>query len=242
MRTMLIFVPAFGWQVTTHTFTSVAALIGALNRTGIVSSLATMSHPDIGDLRNVALTLWYETMPNVDHLLMIDADMGFDPQLVLDMLAFGQPIVGGIYRKKSDAVQWAASGLGEDTPAEGRGPFVEVEGLGCGVFLIRRDAVDRMVEVYPDLVVPAQNHALRGLLGDAKRFLRLFDPMEGADGVGRVSEDISFCRRWRGAGGRVWGAGGYALSHIGPKDYGEGIAYAPWASGQRPSGDAEVAA
>lgn len=229
MSSVFVFVPAFGWQLATHTALSTHALMPALSRAGIGSGIAMMSHPDIADLRNVALSIWYQQLKEHSHILFVDADMGFDAQMVLDMLAFGEPVVGAIYRKKSEDVQWAVSGLGPDTVPEARGAFVEVEGLGFGVMLLRRDAIDAMVKAYPDLVTPTANHNLRGLVQGCENFLRFFDPIEAENGQGRVSEDISFCRRWRATGGKVWGAS-HHVTHFGPYAYGG--SYADWSAQQ----------
>lgn len=230
MTAVFIFVPAFGSQVTATTFLATHALMPALGSRGIGCSIATLSHPDIADLRNMALSVWFDSMPEFSHLLFIDADMGFAPELVIDMLAFGEPVVGAIYRKRTEQVQWAVSGLPVDQVQQ-RGGFMSVEGLGAGCLLIRRDAIQTMVDRIPDKVGDAGDHALRGLFGTGmvKRVLRFFDPIEGGP-AGRVSEDISFCRRWRDCGGDVWGATHHSLTHVGPYAFQGG--YAEWSKTQ----------
>jgi hypothetical protein len=39
-------------------------------------------------------TWWYDALPDSAHLLFIDADNRFAPQLVLDMLDFNEQVVG----------------------------------------------------------------------------------------------------------------------------------------------------
>ncbi len=118
--------------------------------------------------------------------------------------------MGAIYPAKGLPREWVGSGI---EGAEYRPGFIECEGTGGGLLLIQRDAVTKMIEVYPDQVGQYM------VIGDfaatgAKRTLRFFDNIYGEKG--KVSEDISFCRRWREAGGRVWASVGYEMQHVGP--------------------------
>ena len=210
MANVFVFVPAFGRQITATTFESTHHLMSALSSKGIHASISTFSWPDIAEIRNMVLSWWYDVMPDSTHFLFVDADMGFAPELVLDMMAFGEPVVGAIYPKKTFPLEWVASGC--EAP-EIRSGFIEVDGLGGGCLLIRRDAVTTMIERYPELIY---NHMtlVDMQTGGAKRTFGFFDPIR-VD-TGKVSEDISFCRRWRATGGKVWGSIGHRLVHVGP--------------------------
>jgi hypothetical protein len=210
-------VPAYGRMITASTFNATHALMPRLNASGIGCGIGTISHPDIGEVRNMMLSMWFYEMPQHSHMLFVDADMGFPPELVLDMLAFNEPCVGAMYRKKGFEVEWAASGI-EGTP-EARGGYMELAGLGMGCFLIRRDAVQAMIDHFPDLVQPTDDYELRGLLTPCPpMLLRFFDGIDRGS-KGRVSEDISFCMRYRETGGKVWGAGHYEITHEGPAPF-----------------------
>lgn len=213
---ILIFVPCFGGQLTSHTFTSVVALHQAFAQKGIGGALSTFSFPDIGELRNMALSLWYDTMPQSTHLLFVDADMGFTPELVLDMLLFDHPMVGALYPKRAYPISWAASG-GPEKQAPVKAGFMKVEGLGMGCFLIRRDAVTKMLEAYPELSDERlEIHSMREMIANSggKRLIRAFDPIDDPK-TGRISEDLSFCRRWNDLGGEVWAAVMHRVQHVG---------------------------
>src|SRR5579863_4131941 len=112
-RKVFIFIPAFGQIVTTATFLSSHALHGALTMKGIGALVGSLSFPDIAELRNMVFTIWHDTMPDVDYLLFIDADMAFDPNLVLDMFLFYEPLVGTIYPQRKIPLSWAGSGDGQ---------------------------------------------------------------------------------------------------------------------------------
>lgn len=217
---VFIHVPAFGNILTSSTFLATHALRDSLNAKGIGSAISSISFPDIAELRSMILTIWYDTVPHSDYLLFIDADMGFSPDLVMDMILFNQPVVGTLYRHRREQVTWVGSGLGGPM-TQRRGGFMEVEGVGGGVFLIRRDAIRIMLEKHPQIVDtrihlhPAID-TLRG--AGAGRLIRAFEKLDIPD-RGIVSEDLAFCIRWRDCGGQVWANINHRISHVGMYDY-----------------------
>jgi hypothetical protein len=209
MAKVLVFVPAFGRLITTTTFETSHALMGALISKGITAHIASFSWPDIEEIRNMVLSWWYDAT-DFTHLLMVDADTGFPPQAVLDMLTFNEPLVGGIYPKKCYPIEFVGSGL---AAGEYRKGFIEVDGLGAGCLLIRRDAVTMMLEKFPELVRPYMTIPDLRFAGAGRTF-GFFDCIRVPEG--KVSEDISFCRRFREAGGKVWASTAYEFTHEGP--------------------------
>jgi hypothetical protein len=210
MANVFVFIPAYRGQISAVTFEASHRLMSGLMAKGIPASIASYSYFDIAELRNMVLSVWYDVQKQCTHLLFIDDDMGFSPNLVIDMLAFNEPVVGAIYPKRGVPRQWSGSGI---EAAEYRQGFIEVEGVGGGCLLIRRDAVDKMVETYPELIGDYMT------LGDMKaaggtRTLRFFDQLQTPEG--KRSEDFSFCQRWRDAGGVVWAATAHEIQHVGP--------------------------
>ena len=229
MSAILVAVPTYKNQLTATTFLTTHALSNLMHSKGIPIGVTAISSPDIEWVRNFFLTYWYDKQPQYSHLLFIDDDMGFLPDIVTDMLMFDEPVVGALYPKKTYPVQWAASGL---ESSESRGPFIEVEGLGCGCFLIRRDAITTMIEKMPQIVddrVNAIGHDFMKKEG-ITRLIRAFNCIED-EKKGRVSEDISFCRRWRECGGKVWAATHHQMVHVGPHEYSQ--TYATWAAAEK---------
>lgn len=210
MTKVFVFIPAFGRQISATTFESSHHLMGAFMQKGIAAAIATFSWPDIEEIRNMVLSFWYDTMPESTHMLFIDADTGFPPEVVLDMLIFNEPLVGGLYPKKCYPIEWVGSGL---AAGEYRKGFIEVDGLGGGCLLIRRDAVTAMIEKFPELVRPYMTIPDMRYAG-APRTFGFFDCLRVPEG--KVSEDISFCRRYRETGGKVWASTAYEFTHEGP--------------------------
>jgi hypothetical protein len=213
VKSVLWFSPAYPGNISLPTFLTAFATVQLLGSRGIGIGVTGISTHDIAWVRNFALTVFYDTFKSYSHLLMVDSDMAFPAELVLDMLNFDEPLVGGLYRKKNPKVEWAGSGLSE---INSRGGFLEVEGLGGGCLLIRRDCVTEMLEKLPHINDTRENTSVGFARDEAglTRIIRAFDQMDNETG-GVVSEDISFCRRWRSIGGKVWGAGHHNIQHLG---------------------------
>ena len=150
-NSVFIFVPAFGQIISATTFLCTHALQQHLGSKCIQGGISTLSFPDIAELRSMATTIWYDTMPNSSHLLFVDADMGFPPEMVSDMILFDEGVVGTIYPQRKTPLSWAGSGTGQPQ-TERRGNFMLVEGVGMGCTLIRRDVITKMLEAMPEMV------------------------------------------------------------------------------------------
>ena len=214
-----ICLPAYGNQISLATFNTVTSLMQMFMSKGIQGAIAAFSYPEVAEARNILLTAWYDGVKDSSHLLFVDSDMGFAPEVVLDMLMFSEPMVGALYTRKCIPPQWAASGLG-DKFAERRGDFMKVAGLGMGCFLIRRDAIDIMLQKMPELSdTRMQFHAAKEMIPD--RIIRAFDGFDNPDDktAGRLSEDLAFCCRWRQCGGDVWAAMHHTIEHVGNYSY-----------------------
>lgn len=209
--------PAFGNTIRTETTGSLMAVCQAFVERGIYGGFGSMSYPDIVDLRNVFLTIWYDKLSKSTHMLTVDADMRFGHQLVLDMLSLNKPVVGVAYPKKTYPLEHVFRYEG---PPVILGGAMRVDGVGGGVLLVRRDAIDTMiVERQVEITDDLDRHVCRDLLAQyhCERIIRAFEPVEAEHG--RLSEDFSFCERWRRSGGEVWADITHEVGHIGAHEY-----------------------
>lgn len=216
-NTVFIALPAFGQVNCTKTTFSLMALAKALLANGYDYYFSDNSYPDIAESRNMFATIWYDRT-DADYLLFTDADMQFEPQLVLDMLAFGEPLVGCMYPVKSYPLKFVGREL--PGPKQFRDGFLKREGIGFGVTLIRRDCLQAMLdrnEAKSDTRL--ERHAMGELLRSfgINRLIRAFDEIETESG--KLSEDHSFCLRHRNCGGEVWAATHHTITHIGLHGY-----------------------
>lgn len=212
--------PAYGNTLSLATFNTCSALQQMFMTKGIRGAMCAFSYPEVSEARNILLTGWYDSIPESTHLLFVDSDMGFSPEVVVDLLTFNEPMVGALYTRKIIPPQWAASGLG-DKFVERRGDFMKVAGLGMGCFLIRRDAIDTMLAKMPEISDTRINfHAAKEMLTGG-RIIRAFDGFDNPDDrtAGRLSEDLAFCTRWRQCGGDVWASINHTIEHVGLYSY-----------------------
>lgn len=219
---VFIALPAYGQIVTAQTVTSLMNLHQSLFANGMAGGFGTLSFPDISEIRNIFLTVWYDKV-QTSHMLFLDADMGFDPQLVMEMINFNKPLVGALCPKRKLPTEFA--GRAKQGQVQIVNGFMEVDGVGGAIMLIRRDAVDAILAKDPSLSdeITIKNHAAKELLDahDVKRLIRAFDKLkiEGET----FSEDLSFCFRWRDAApdgkGEVWANIMHEITHVGPHEY-----------------------
>jgi hypothetical protein len=233
MTKLLIATPTHGETFYTPYVQSILGLQRLIDRNNWRSIFVSMSYADISESRNFMLTHWYDKT-DASHILFVDADMGFDPQLILDMIGFGKPVVGVIAPKRQIDLKRLASLAAKGTPTaqaiarahdfivkRGNQPrttrtvkgFIEVDGCGAGILLIERSCIDTMLTAIPEI---SDGSASRNspLAKDLDRLLRPFEILS-VDGA-RLSEDLSFCHRWRNlCGGEIWANIAHEITHVG---------------------------
>ena len=170
MIKLAVATPAFGEVFYAPYVRSLLRLQRAAQERNWGMTHSTVSYVYTGDARNYLLTLRYDKT-DASHLLFVDADMGFEPQLIFDMVALDKPVTGVIYTKRQVDLQRLAAraAAGEKPeravaqahdfimrPLRGRQPrgiggFIEVEGCGTGVMLIQRATIDAMLKALPDI-------------------------------------------------------------------------------------------
>jgi hypothetical protein len=229
---IIIATPAFGEMFYTPYVQTMYRLMRAFERRKWDSAFSSISYADIAESRNFLLTRWFDKS-DATHLLFIDADMGFPAQLVLDMVDSGKPIVGAVYPKRQINIEKIVglAAAGENTSraiakghdyivrrkrAQPNGPgpsgFIQVDGCGTGVMLIRRDAIQTMLQKMPQLS-DREARNTSPLARELDRLIRAFEPLRLNGAL--LSEDFSFCHRWTACGGEVWANVSYEIEHIG---------------------------
>jgi hypothetical protein len=147
------------------------------------------------------------------HLLMVDDDMTWDPQAVHRMFYADQDVVAVAGCKKAYPLRFAASKADANgipiplqmIPELGA---AEVDFVGAAFMLVKREALERMVQAYPEL---------RYTGSDGKAASALF-LQQIENGVYRP-EDFSFCSRWRKIGGKIYICPDVAIGHVGQHEY-----------------------
>lgn len=214
-KSVFIALPAFGQTCTTHTTFSLMALAKVLLANGYDYYFSDYSYPDIAESRNCLTTIWYDRS-EAEWMLQVDADMKAEPSLVLDMLAFGKPLTGALYPKKTYPLQFVGS-WGKSPRVEGG--FMQVDRIGFGVALIHRSAITSMLESGEAKSVTPKGDVGDRLLKDFNltRVIKAFTKVE-TDGA-ELSEDYSFCHRHARSGGEVWANIDHRIIHVGQHGY-----------------------
>jgi hypothetical protein len=207
-----------------HTTESIFSTGQWLTAQGIPNQLCWFSGSDIVEVRNMFLTMWFDTKPEYEWMFFIDADMGWHPKLVHDYLKFNKPLMGTLYAKRQMDPSVVGSVLNEEHTAKDivEPGFMRAVDLGGGLMMINRSVVAAILAKFPEI---SDVHSWliegAGKPFGLKRIIRGFDPiMDEKNGrVRRLSEDVSFCTRYRETGGEVWANVDNKIDHVGPFNY-----------------------
>jgi hypothetical protein len=141
------------------------------------------------------------------HLMFVDADIQFNATDIVKLVAHDKDIVGGIYPQKTLPPKMVVNTLDN---ARTEGDLIEVGTLGTGFMLVKRTVFEQMIQAgaqkYTDAI------GLSSIENDNQ-----YDFFNCTiDSNGRyLTEDWSFCRKWRELGGAIWADTTVALAHVG---------------------------
>jgi hypothetical protein len=218
---LFIACPAYGGEVKTEFMMACIQLSQTLMQQNIGCKFGSLSFPDIEQVRNIFTSIFYDRTPLATHCLMMDSDMNPPPELIIDMLNSEHPLVGIIPVKKKFPLEFVGRGnLIESEPVNG---YMQVDGCGAGIVMFQREVISEMLLKIPDVVdpYPIDKHPASELIlaQGLTRLLRPWQPIVNME-IGRLSEDLSFCRRWKyGCGGEVWANILHAVGHIGNYEF-----------------------
>lgn len=216
-------IPAYGNQVASVPCeVSHIQTILTFREAGYKYHFGSASIPDIVESRNAFASIFYFGMPALSHMLFLDADMSFTPELIMDMLAFDKPVVGCFYPTKSIDPQFVGVPY-EDMGYDPRG-FIKASRLGTGILLIRRDCLQLMHERLGMLEPGPIDERLIGRTlkqYNVDKLIRPFDNIPWPQSkTGRLSEDYSFSFRWHDmCGGEMWANVNHPVSHWGLHEF-----------------------
>jgi hypothetical protein len=244
MSRIMICTPCYGRVVHESYLKSLLATQDALRAAGHVMALSTFGNESlITRARNNLVAGFLGS--DYDVLMFIDADIGWQPAALLDLLASGHEVCGTPYPTKG--YQWDRVGRLAATPGPDGAPlspealrtramnytllrkseqpegmaknWVEVDALGTGFMLIHRPVLERMADHYRGELGFVNDVAGYRRSVEDKHCVGLFETMIEPGTRRYLSEDYAFCRRWRDIGGRVYANLGHKLSHTGAHEF-----------------------
>lgn len=179
---------------------------------------------DIAEQRDLIAHLFLSS--GLTHLLCIDSDTDFAPDLYSKLLGFDKPLIGAIYPHRSFDLdrleQFIARGVPfkqalsgayrfgvkplPDGRIERRGDLFGLGGIGMGFALIARSCFE---QIAPTCRTYRANYKEDPIVTD------FFGRMDLPDSH-KETEDFSFCARYLAVGGQVWGySSSTDFGHIG---------------------------
>ena len=236
---LFIATPCYGGTVGTAYFTSMMQAVQVLSKYGVAMHLNTLSCESlITRARNHQLSVFLANK-EFTHMLFIDSDIGFDPEIIVELLRADFPVSAVPYPKKAydfDRVKRALSKDPESSAADlqksgieyvvnilnmdsisrevplHKGHFVSVSDAGTGFLMMKRDVLEQMVQAYPELKYTNDNAHYKPY--DSTSYA-LFDTMLERGTRRYLSEDYAFCRRLRDLGGTIMMGTKWSLTHTG---------------------------
>jgi hypothetical protein len=232
-KLLFVATPCFGGMVTTGYMMSIVKLMEYAERHNFSISLNVLGRDSLITRARNTLVAQFMTMREATHLMFIDADIGFEPELVHRMLAFDGDVVGGMYPAKalnwnppervcrSEPPQTATLGYvgqfcGRDE-LERRGPFATGVYAASGFMMIKRHVIERLIEAYPERAYKS-DHVLTPDK-TRRKYYALFECGIDPETREYLSEDFGFCRLWRALGGKIWLDVEGELAHTGSHDF-----------------------
>jgi hypothetical protein len=227
--------PCYGGMVNVHFMQSVLTLQAACRERGIGLFVDLMGGDALITRARSRLAARFLAHKEATHLLFCDADIGFAPENLFRLLAADKPVIGGVYplkridwdkaraAAKADAPDLLAASLGyvirfiptPDHSVSIDDGIAKVAYAGTGFLLIRRAALQRIVDAHPEL------KARMGDMDDrlADEAVMVFETMIEPQTGQYLSEDYAFCRRWLDLGGEIWADMEARLTHVGAAAY-----------------------
>lgn len=146
------------------------------------------------------------------HLFFVDDDMGWNAEAVLKMIAKDKDFIAGIGPLKTDSGNDYACHLysnpdGSTVVEDGSDYLMKAQFVGGAFLILKRHAIQKMIDAYPELKSEAVDPAFGYSLFESK-----YRPLW-------MTEDYQFCERWRDAGGEIWCYPNIAFTHQGIKDW-----------------------
>jgi hypothetical protein len=234
--TVMIATPMYGGMCTGQFMVGVIQTIAKLQTAGIQTYFVQLGNESlITRARNELTRIFLEH--NLEYLMFIDSDIGFDGEAILSLIKADKDIACGIYPKKE--VDWVAveraakegktnlqdySGsfalnfdatIGQELNADATG-CVEVRHGATGFMLIKRHVFEQLADKVPTYR-PSTIKDVNGnyLKPETKEFFATSIDESGC----LLSEDYHFCEIWRKHGGKIHANPSIKLEHVGTYIY-----------------------
>lgn len=205
-------IPCYGGMVSEPTMTSLLRFVLMASKFGLNWSLDTMVNESLITRGRNNLMAKMMNNEKATHFMFIDADIRFQPESILQMIAYEKEVIGGLYPKKSIPSNYVINLLPQ---TKIQGDIFTVDTMGTGFLLFKRQVYEKLIAAHPETKYVDD-------VGLGKQYepmmYAIFDCKIDAKGH-YLSEDWLFCRRWQEIGGEIWAHSKALLNHVGHYEY-----------------------
>jgi hypothetical protein len=205
-------IPCYGGMISEPTMTSFLRFVLLAQQAGLNWSLDTMVNESLIPRGRNNLMAKMMTNQAATHFMFIDADIRFQPESILQMMAYDKEVIGGLYPKKALPINYVINLKPQVTV---QGDIYTVDTMGTGFLLFKRQVYEKLIKAHPETKYVDD-------IGLGKQY----EPMMYAifdteiDHRGHyLSEDWTFCRRWQAIGGDIWAHSKTLLNHVGHYEF-----------------------
>jgi len=205
--------PAYDFKVSLKLAVSLARLAQQLPQHGVDLSIGSICGCSVvSRARNLLVKDFLES--NCTDLMFIDADINFEPEDVLRLMAWASDpkkgIVGGVPRtRKTNKVYIAQLDQDEEGLTMNKMGLVRAKRIATAFMLVRREVFERLVNENPQWNY--YDHS------SDRQLNAVFDFLVTEEGY--MGEDYLFCDRARAIGYEVWIDPTIKLGHMGVQEY-----------------------
>jgi hypothetical protein len=205
-------IPCYGGQVTEPCMTSILRFTLLAAQVGLNWSLDTMVNESLVTRARNNLMAKMMTNKQATHFMFIDADIRFQAESILHMIACDKDVIGGLYPKKSLPINYVINLKPQVTV---QGDIYTVDTMGTGFLLFKKHVYEKLIAAHPECKYVDD-------IGLGKQYepmmYAIFDTLIDHKGH-YLSEDWTFCRRWQALGGDIWAHSKVLLGHTGHYEF-----------------------
>jgi hypothetical protein len=205
-------IPCYGGMITEPCFTSFLRFILLAQKVGLQWSLDTMVNESLVTRARNNLMAKMMTNTAATHFMFIDADIRFQPESILQMIATDKDVIGGLYPKKALPISYV---INVKPGTQIINDLFKVDTMGTGFMQFKRHVYEKLIQAHPETKYVDDV----GLGKQYEPFMySIFDTVIDEKGH-YLSEDWTFCRRWAALGGEIYAHSKVLLNHSGHYEF-----------------------
>jgi hypothetical protein len=214
---ILIAMPCYGGMVSDKTAKGLFNLGKELRSVGVDHGLLTMANESLVTKARSRIANFFMNNTEYEHILFIDADVGFNPDDVFELMISKKDIVCGAYPMKGIPLRY---NYNITQPEVREGNLIRIENIGFGFVLIHRKVFESISHKYDEELKyypPRNNSSTPPTEKEFNNSYHYF--LEMKKDMTYLPEDFSFFERAKSVGYQTWLNTNIRLSHVGSHVY-----------------------